>query len=473
MGRARYEARARGRRTWFVKHDTCDGVDPLALYEVVQSPEGMPREHPALQARALWWAPRGWRIALGVADRRVIAHASPGALESARRAWAEEFLDAEDLGGIDAMVGVSFAGVQGGEGDELDRLWGSFGGAQIWLPTLSVRQREDGRLSTTILAAVDPRVDPRALEQRIQRLDEILAAWLDRARRRAAASSSRSSGDALHFEEPHVESWQGMVNETVSLIGRDASLDKVVLARHVDVTAPAPIAPYRVLRNLRERYPTCVTFAYSPPGSGHEGAVFCGATPECLVRLEGARFTADGLAGTASHHVPDEVFLASEKDRVEHAIVVDEIRRDLDELADTMDVPQAPVVDRLTNVKHLRTTITGTTSASSVLELAERLHPTPAVCGRTRERALQEIARAEGAMGFARGWYAGALGWVSLTGDGELDVAIRCAMILGARARVYVGAGIVEDSLGALEREETLLKARALLGALMGEAEGS
>jgi len=471
LERARHEAKARGRRTWFVKHDTRDGIDPLALYKVIQSRRGMPHEHPAVQAQALWWGPRGWRIALGVADRHVVPDASPGALEPFRRAWREEFLE-DDAQAICAMVGVSFAGARD-EGDELDRLWSEFGGAQIWLPSISVRGLPDGRLATTILASVDPLEEGDALRRHVTWLDEVVSAWLDSAQWISTASLSGSFGAELELEEPGVASWEGIVDETASLIGRDVSLDKVVLARPVDVTAPGPLAAYRVLRNLRERYPSCVTFAYCPPGRVHSSAVFCGATPECLVRLESGAFTADGLAGTASHAVSDEDFLASEKDRIEHAIVVEEIRGDLEDLADTMHVPEAPVVDRLANVKHLRTPITGTTSAASVLVLAERLHPTPAVCGRPRARALQEIERAEGAIALTRGWYAGALGWVGLEGDGELDVAIRCAMIFGERARVYVGAGIVADSSGGAEREETRLKARALLGALIGETEGA
>ena len=82
--------------------------------------------------------------------------------------------------------------------------------------------------------------------------------------------------------------------------------------------------------------------------------------------------------------------------------------------------------------------------------------------------ARGHILEAEGQIGFERGWYAGALGWSTLEGDGELDVALRCALLDESGAHVFVGAGIMAASTGASEVEETRLKARAMLGALGG-----
>ncbi|HEX8857104.1 MAG TPA: chorismate-binding protein, partial [Thermoleophilaceae bacterium] len=96
----------------------------------------------------------------------------------------------------------------------------------------------------------------------------------------------------------------------------------------------------------------------------------------------------------------------------------------------------------------------------AVLELAGRLHPTPAVGGEPCERAQPLITALEG---LDRGWYAGALGWTDLAEDGELCVAIRCALLRGEIARLYAGNGITRDSDPAAELAETEHKLGALL----------
>src|SRR5438105_3059657 len=90
------------------------------------------------------------------------------------------------------------------------------------------------------------------------------------------------------------------------------------------------------------------------------------------------------------------------------------------------------------------------------------LHPTPAVGGVPKDAALRFIREHEG---IDRGLYAGLVGWVG-EGRAELAVALRSALVRGRRARLFVGAGIVEGSSAETEWEETELKARALLDAL-------
>jgi menaquinone-specific isochorismate synthase len=107
--------------------------------------------------------------------------------------------------------------------------------------------------------------------------------------------------------------------------------------------------------------------------------------------------------------------------------------------------------------------VTGTLTAPvDVLSLARRLHPTAAVGGTPTGRALELITELET---IDRGRYAGPVGWIDATGDGELAIALRCAQIDGARARLFAGAGIVRDSLPESELEETRLKLRAMQSA--------
>ena len=116
---------------------------------------------------------------------------------------------------------------------------------------------------------------------------------------------------------------------------------------------------------------------------------------------------------------------------------------------------------KVQNVQHLATAIRAQLARPlHTLELAGLLHPTPAVGGEPRAAAEPLIPALEG---LDRGWYAGAVGWTDLAEDGELCVALRCALLRGATAHLYAGCGIVVDSVPADELAETEVKLQALL----------
>jgi isochorismate synthase EntC len=130
-----------------------------------------------------------------------------------------------------------------------------------------------------------------------------------------------------------------------------------------------------------------------------------------------------------------------------------------------LDVPEAPRLLRLGEIQHLETPITGTLrNGESILELVERMHPTPAVGGAPREAALAWITRRED---LDRGWYAGPVGFVDADGGGDFCVALRSALLRGGEAHLFAGAGIVDGSIPDAELQETRLKLRALLAPLL------
>ncbi len=115
-------------------------------------------------------------------------------------------------------------------------------------------------------------------------------------------------------------------------------------------------------------------------------------------------------------------------------------------------------------MQHLETPVAAwLPRAGRVLDLVERLHPTPAVGGFPREQALTAIRELET---FDRGWYAGPFGWTDLAGEGDFAVAIRSALLDGHSASLFAGGGIMADSDPAAEWEETCLKLRPMLSAL-------
>jgi menaquinone-specific isochorismate synthase len=109
-----------------------------------------------------------------------------------------------------------------------------------------------------------------------------------------------------------------------------------------------------------------------------------------------------------------------------------------------LEVPGEATILRLRNVLHLATDIQGTLAGNpSLLELTGEVHPPAAVGGTPREAAVALITELEG---MDRGRYAGPVGWIDASGDGELGIALRCAQVSGNTARLYAGGGIMPDS---------------------------
>ena len=249
---------------------------------------------------------------------------------------------------------------------------------------------------------------------------------------------------------------------------RAGELEKVVLAREVEVSAPAAHDPAAVLAVLREAFPACFVFAV-----GRGASTFLAASPELLVRREGARASTVALAGStrrsADPAVDDhlgEQLLRSDKDRHENAIVARRIARALAPHAVWVAAAPEPGLVKVANIQHLGAPIRAQLARPlDAIELAGVLHPTPAVGGEPTAVAEPLIPALEG---FDRGWYAAPVGWTDASGDGEFCVALRCARLRGAEARLYAGAGIVADSDPAAELAETEVKLQALLPVLSG-----
>jgi menaquinone-specific isochorismate synthase len=258
--------------------------------------------------------------------------------------------------------------------------------------------------------------------------------------------------------------WCATVEAAVRAID-DGAFDKVVVAREVVVEANRPIVVADVLERLRNLYPSCRIFSI-------EG--FVGASPELLVARRGPDIESHPLAGTYARSGDPDVdarmgaaLLESAKDRSEHRYVVDAVAGTLEQLCDSLDVPEVPSIVQLRNVLHLGTRIRGRLRAGtrpSALELVAALHPTPAVAGTPTGPALAWLAANEQ---LARGRYAGPVGWVDAAGDGEFALGIRSAELDGNRARMIAGVGVVKGSQVESELAETQLKLQALLAAVV------
>jgi menaquinone-specific isochorismate synthase len=156
----------------------------------------------------------------------------------------------------------------------------------------------------------------------------------------------------------------------------------------------------------------------------------------------------------------------SDKNRIEHEIVIRRIARRLAGPAVWVEAASEPGLVKVANIQHLATPVHAQLAEPlSAVALAGLLHPTPAVGGEPDALAQEAIAELEG---MDRGWYAGPVGWTDATEDGEFCVALRSALLRDRSARLFAGGGIVADSDPEAELAETELKLEALLPLLSG-----
>jgi isochorismate synthase len=360
-------------------------------------------------------------------------------------------LDGAPMGSGPVFVGGFAFADDGGASPE----WSALAPAALVLPEVSLaRHRGDARMTVTV--AVDG--------------DEALEALLDRVDRRLAglAAATMPLIDPDPVERARVVSaappshYEQAVERAVERI-RSGALEKVVLAREVRVHAARDHDPGAVLGALREVFPACFCWCVGTPE-----LAFVGASPELLVRRDGARAQTVALAGTTRRSADPAVdahlgeqLARSPKEREEQAIVARRIERALEPLSVWVTVAEQPMLVKVHNLQHLGTPIRAQLADPvPAVELAGRLMPTPAVGGEPREAAMPLIPALEG---LDRGWYAGAVGWTDLAEDGEFCVALRCALLRGPLAHLYAGCGIVRDSVPSDELAETEVKLQALL----------
>lgn len=420
-------------------------LDPIALLAA------LPAETPAM----LWAdGERRWYIAAGsLATWTASGPDRWATLEAHADALRARLAPGVDPASVRLWLGMSFD-----DEPAQDPRWAAYPAAQMTLPAMWFTM-EDGvcRAHLPAWGPAHTAAIPPSLAL-LARLD----GWAQHGLHTSPAPLSSAPPHAADLDHSGA-AWSLLVDAAAaSCAAPEAALQKVVLARPIDLSPKTDLD--HALRKLREDFPSCLTFAVRPASGA---PVFIGATPEALVRVEAGRLYVDALAGSAPPATPPNVLLDDPKERREHALVVEAIASALAPVCARLDVPDRPQVDRLATITHLRTPIRGAlVTPTHLLQLARRLHPTPAVCGTPRALALDALTAAERSINFERGWYAGAIGWCDLEGEGSLHVALRSALWEGDQARVFVGAGVVAGSVGEREVAETRNKAAGMLRAL-------
>jgi menaquinone-specific isochorismate synthase len=451
LRQCREEARSDGRERLVSISIKVGALDPLAVLEAIFEPGELhfyaerPNIHTTISGA-----------------EAVLVHEASGAgrFESVQRFIDDVLARTIAVGEVDAPFGgphffSAFTFLDAVEADE------PFPAARVFVPRWQVARAGDVTTAVANLL-VAPDADLATLAERVWRAHGKFAHF-DYGGKNSVIAERQ---EAVSFTTTEVGNYLSAVAGGLGAIAEGA-VKKIVLARAQDLKADAPLHPLRLLNGLRERFPECYSFSVA----NGVGCSFIGASPERLVRVSKGVLETEALAGStrrgasASEDVAlGTALLASEKDLREQRHVLDSIARRLAPLGLKPEYPDEPVLRKLANVQHLHTPVRATLPEGvRLLDALACLHPTPAVGGTPREPAVARIRTLEG---FPRGLYAGAIGWVNARGGGEFLVGIRSALIEGAKARLYAGAGIVAGSDPERELSETDLKFRALLEAL-------
>jgi anthranilate synthase component 1 len=265
-----------------------------------------------------------------------------------------------------------------------------------------------------------------------------------------------------NFTQPEFEQ---AVRKCVEYI-RAGDIFQVVISQRLEIDFDVP--PFELYRTLRVVNPSPFMFYLRMPG-----ATLVGSSPEIMVRVVDGLATVRPLAGTRPRGATEEEddrlaaeLLADPKECAEHIMLVDLGRNDVGRVAQfgTVEISDVMVIERYSHVMHITSNVTGQLRDDcDAFDALAACLPAGTVSGAPKVRAMEIIDEIEPRR---RGPYAGAVGYIDFAGNMDTCIALRTVVVQPGKAYVQAGAGIVADSVPAMEYQETLNKARGLLKAI-------
>ncbi|OXA88684.1 chorismate-binding protein [Flavobacterium hercynium] len=259
------------------------------------------------------------------------------------------------------------------------------------------------------------------------------------------------------IDEAAREHYKAIVEKGVEAI-KNEEFKKVVLSRREEVQL-ADFDFVHTFQHLKQIYPTTFVYCFFHPQIG----LWMGATPEQLLKANGNAFETMALAGTQKANLEAEI-LWEQKEKDEQQYVTDFIVKRLREVATSVNVSE-PYNTKAGSIWHIKTDISGVLNPESTLEeVIDTLHPTPAVCGLPKKKAKTFIVENEG---YDRTFYTGFLGelnssFASNAVSSDLFVNLRSMQIKQNKAILYMGCGITKESIPEKEWEESVNKSMTM-----------
>lgn len=251
----------------------------------------------------------------------------------------------------------------------------------------------------------------------------------------------------------------------------DKTFKKIVLARRSTIYSDAPIEPEALFAEACSLYPGMFVSLFSSERSG----TWLIATPEKFISGKGNKYSTMALAGTIKATDPTasaregkadnntQATLWSEKNKAEQHYVEEYITDCIKQHTEDIAV-NGPYTSQAGSLLHLRSDISfGTSGGSSIYDIAEALHPTPAVCGIPKAETMDFITDNESGN---RQYYSGFSGILNQQGATDLFVSLRCMKISQCRYDLFAGGGLLEESREQAEWEETEAKMETMMSVL-------
>lgn len=264
----------------------------------------------------------------------------------------------------------------------------------------------------------------------------------------------------LAFNSDSKTAFEKLVQKALEAIEK-GWFDKVVLSRE-EVVELSDFELMDVFSRIVHAHPLGYCYCWFHPKTG----LWMGASPERLLRIDGSNYQTMALAGTQVGS--SEKIVWQEKEIQEQKIVTDAIVSALSTCSISINV-STPSTVSAGNVVHIKTEIKGVLSAAATIkQLLTQLHPTPAICGFPKEKALTFINENEG---YERTYYSGFFGELNKKSSenrnkiSDLYVNLRCMKVdyfQQKQAKIYVGCGIVKGSIPSKEWEETVNKSMTM-----------
>ena len=241
---------------------------------------------------------------------------------------------------------------------------------------------------------------------------------------------------------------------------------QIVISQRFETETEA--SPLEIYRSLRVVNPSPFMVYFQTPH-----CTLVASSPEIMVRVENGTIVTRPLAGTRRRGANDaedrrlaEELIADPKERAEHIMLVDLGRNDVGRVSEynTVQLDDVMTVERYSHVMHITSNVTGKLAKGlSPLDALRACLPAGTVSGAPKVRAMEVIDEVERTK---RGPYAGAIGYVDFTGNMDTCIALRTMVVIGNKAYVQAGMGIVYDSDPEAEYQETLDKSRGLFRAI-------
>jgi len=321
-----------------------------------------------------------------------------------------------------------------------------------------------------VVIHVNPEIDDafnkanRRLDELVQRLSTTLPPTQPGSDHKQITESDFTS----EFDQPEFESAVERAREYI----REGDIMQVVLSQRLSISFSAPpLDFYRALRTLNPS-----PYMYFVELGDFQ---IVGSSPEILVRLEDDDITVRPMAGTRRRgfneqedKALEEELLADPKERAEHLMLLDLGRNDAGRVAEigSVKVTDSMIIERYSHVMHIVSNVVGKLKKGmGAINVLRATFPAGTVSGAPKVRAMEIIDELEPTK---RGVYSGAVGYISWSGNMDTAIAIRTSVIYNKRLYIQAGAGIVADSVPALEWKETMNKARAIFRAASLAAAG-